>query len=120
MAKDLFYCERTKKDPNMSHDIKFLPATQAELRDYEHKCLVCCDRAVEVNEIITRKAYGGWRAKDGWSQVGNQWPMCRKHHDEFHHGRETFAKKYGLEKELEYAKVLFYNALTARKPCQPL
>jgi hypothetical protein len=82
--------------------LKFTLATQKELRDFEHKCLCCDCRDTDIHHVITRAAYG--RCAEGFDQTGNLWPLCHKHHMEFHaSGVKTFSIKYGLHDEYLHA-----------------
>ena len=75
--------------------MRFSYATLKELREFEHKCLVCPDRATDVHHVITRTSYG--RNAKGFDQTGDLWPLCHKHHKEAHaSGMNTFLIKYGV------------------------
>jgi len=54
---------------------------------FNHRCIVCFEYATDLNHIIPRSR--GKTHKYNWR---NKVPLCKKHHDAFHHKGVTAEK----------------------------
>jgi len=62
------------------------------------RCICCWRRATEINEIILRS-----RSKDALKDWKNRVPMCREHHEEYHHDGVSADKvQYLIERRREF------------------
>lgn len=63
---------------------------------FHNRCMVCGERAEEVNEIIPRA-----RTKEAINDYHNQVALCHKHHEEYHHNGVTDEKMADMKRMRE-------------------